>query len=300
MSTGTIRTLTPGVIDLIDPPSLNNSSTIAFAETITDPQITVGSPVSFTIDLSGREPLAIQIQLSVADPEFPVNSDYPGADIKTTPQADLIFSGSTVIIDGTTVNGNITFTNGTLVIRSTDSTGSQKSTVNGNIEGRLGSTLVLYKSDVNGNIDINESQDMKINGGGITGDVQFRSSNNATINGGTITGDVQLKNSNDVKNNGSITGDVQLKENKKATNGGTITGDVQIKNNETTAVESADPANPVKISGNLIVKDNTVKTTLTNVKAGNVDVKNNTGCSYNNVTVNAGGSLKISGCTLIP
>ncbi len=241
--------------------------------------VVVNDKVSFTIEPAGPGLFKATnlIKQVVADPDFPATNE---GDLYVPVAGDLDINGRTVTVRGTTVNGNVNITNGKLVLTSTAQDGAQRARITGKIDAKQNSNLVIYKSDVNGDIDFKDgSLDMTINNGSVGGDVQFKDSRNGTINNGSVGGDVQLKSSTNI-----------------TVNNGSVGGDVQIKDNSTAGVVGADAANPVKVTGNLIVKDNTSSTTLTNILAGNVDVKNNTGCKYKNVNVVPGGSSKISGC----
>lgn len=213
--------------------------------------------VTMNIDDSGPEPVAtiLTVVTTPVDPDFPADEGT----LYVPVTGDLNINGITVTVKGVTVNGNVNITNGgKLILKSSAEDGSQRGRVTGYIDGRQNSTLIIYKSDVNGNVFFHNS-------------VEYH------VKQGSVGGDVQLHSNQKVKQNGSVGGDVDIKSNTVSTevDGLTLTGtgkSLAVKNNKTAT----------------IVKNVTVN-------SGDVEIKNNQGCSYSNIST-PNGSQDISGC----
>jgi hypothetical protein len=262
MATGTILTLDPpplngvptsGTLQNDDPAYPNplpfTDNSLVWARIL----LTVNERVSFNIDVNGV--ISTVRPLVVADPDFPADAGT----VYTTPYNGhlVIAAGTTVTVSGTTVNGNVHVNGGTLILKSSTSAGTTRSSVTGQINASALANVVIYKSDVIGNLLFHESQDL-------------------TIKGGSVGGDTDIHSSRTVKNQGSVGGDTDIKNcaNLLLT-GLTING----------------------ASNGLKVRDMETTTAISNVIVSNGDalIKNNTGCSYSNITA-PNGTVNITGC----
>ena len=219
--------------------------------------------VGYDIDLDA---VVTNVTPAGSDPDFPKDEDYPGATIITAPVGgDLSVNGGVTIVKGTIVNGSVTITNnGVLILKSTDETGTQRARVTGSVNALANGTanLNIYKSDVNGSITFFNNNECKIKGGTVGGDGDIRNGAKLTIKGGTVGGDGDIRN---MKTSVNI-------------DGLTLTG----------------------IGKNLDVRNNKVSTVVKNivVNNGDVNISNNKGCSYSNITA-PNGNVDITGCTAI-
>lgn len=219
-----------------------------------------GDKVSFDVIDDGFGNLtATDVRLlAVSDPDFPADEGT----LYVPVTGDLNVNGITVTVKGVTVNGNVNITNGgKLILKSTSEEGAQRARVTGYIDGKQNSTLIIYKSDVNGNVFFHNNVEFKMKGGSVGGDVNIHSSQNVK-KGGTVGGDVDIKSN-------SVSLEID---------GLTLTGtgkSLTVKNNKTSTV----------------VKNVTVNN-------GDVEIKNNQGCSYSNIST-PNGSQDISGCNVI-
>jgi hypothetical protein len=225
-----------------------------------------GSIVTMDVNEADRVPATILTIVTPSDPDFPQDSDYPGANIITSPvNGDLNVNGGTTIVKGTTVTGNVTISNnGTFVLKSTDDSGAQRAKVTGSVTATANGTgnLNIYKSDINGSLRFFNNTEAKAKGVIIGGDTDIRNSAKAKINGGTIGGDTDIRNM-------KTSVDVQDL---------TLTG----------------------AGKNLDVRNNGTTTTVKNVtvNSGDVTIRNNQGCTYSNINT-PNGTKDISGCTSV-
>ncbi len=205
------------------------------------------------------------------DPDFPVDSNYPGATIITSSQnGNLIINGNTVIVEGATITGNAIVQGGTLILKSAAQDGTVRAKITGDIEAKQDATVIIYKSDVGGDLHYHNnsgSSQLKIKGGSSGGDTNVHNSQKV-IHGSTMGGDTS-----------KVGGDVSYKDNNNVIiDGLIITGmkkDLTVKNT---------------------VQSTSVKNTV--VQNGDVEITKNAGCSYSNIST-PNGSQNISGCTLV-
>jgi cytoskeletal protein CcmA (bactofilin family) len=180
-----------GKVESIDP---NNSQfgTVSESETgdiynYDDPRfkekgLVVGSPCTFTIDYSQKEPIATDLQPYVPS-ERTISSPVEGPIATTT--------GETLRINkGGVVKGNINVSNNSTLF--VEDTGS----VEGEITVQAGSNAIVRKGGmVKGNINVSNASALKVvNKGVVKGNINYNSGNKLIIGndngGGTITGSV--------------------------------------------------------------------------------------------------------------
>ena len=261
MATGTLNNDTaPGTITVVKDPSgqLNPGDSINF-DTL-PPNCKVDQTVTFDIDNSGRTPVAINIVPDAAppvDPDFPYNNQFPGATIINTPQTgDIVVNGTTTIVEGVTITGNIKISNGgTVVIKSVTPTSATQASITGFIHASENTSVIIFNATVGGNIAIAGATELRVVKGGVKGNTEVARTKSATIKGTTVKGNTEIQ-----------------KTQNTTVKGTTVKGNVEIHANTGT----------------------TVLTDVTSTD-GNIEIQGNVGCSYSNLTAPKG-KVNISGC----
>jgi hypothetical protein len=281
MATGTLNIATaPGTITVVTDPSgqLNPGDSINF-DTL-PPNCKVNQTVMFDIDNSGRTPLAINITPDSAppvDPNFPYNNQFPGATIINAPQTgDLTINGTTTIIEGVTLTGNVKVTNGgTIVIKSTSPTSTVGSVVTGHIHANDNTTVIIYNSTIGSSVAVAGASELKIVKGTVGGNTEV-----------ARTGKVVIK--------GTVGGNTEIARSGKVTIKGTVGGNTEISANQQITIDALTVQKNVEISSNIV---STIITNLTSTN-GNIEIQGNTGCSYTNILA-PHGQINISGCNKV-
>ncbi|HXC05224.1 MAG TPA: hypothetical protein VNZ86_10765 [Bacteroidia bacterium] len=221
-----------------------------------------GGPIVLNIgdavsyDFDPQTATASNINPIVADPDFPADQ---GTVISSPYNGDLVLAAGTITtISGTTVSGSITLNGGTLILKSSTQGGTVPAVIQGDLRGMKNSNVTIYKSQ-------------------IAGSLLFHNSGALTIKGGSVGGDTDIHNSQRIKNQGSVG------------------GDTDIKNCQVVLLSNL---NITGAGNNFKLNNNTSSTVASNITVANGDaiIKNNTGCSYTNITAPQG-NITISGCT---
>jgi hypothetical protein len=245
-----------------DPPNASPNPVQYNDPTLIDRKIflNMGDSVVYDIDLDA---VITNINLNSAppvDPEYPYNSQFPGATIIDTPQTkDLTVDGNTVIIDGVILTGNVKVRNGgTLVIKSPSPTSSIQATITGHIHASESTTVIIFNSIINGNIAAAGSTTLSIiRGTTVKGNTEIARTQNLIIKGTTVKGNAELQKNQNIIIKGTT------------------------------------------VKGNAEIHENMVSTIITDLTStdGNVSIQGNVGCSYKNITAPKG-KVNISGCTV--
>ena len=263
MATGTLNSaIAPGTITVVTDPSgqLNPGDLIDF-DTL-PPDCKVDMTVTFDIDNSGRTPLAINITPDSAppvDPDFPYNNQFPGATIINTPQTkDLIINGTTTIVEGVTLTGNVKVSNGgTFIVKSVTPTSTIEAVITGHINADENTTVIIYNSTIGSNVSVEGAASLRVvKGTGVKGHMEIAKTQNVTVKGTGVKGNMEIARAQNV----------------------TVKG--------------------TGVKGNMEIHGGTGSTVITDVVSsnGNIEIQGNAGCSYKNITA-PHGKVNISGCT---
>jgi len=91
-----------------------------------------------------------------------------------------------VIVDGATVNGNISVDGGTIIIQN-------GATITGNIETSNGASLTIDNANINGNVIATDSDPVSITNSDINGNIEVTDSQNVTVTGNIVNGNITIE-----------------------------------------------------------------------------------------------------------